>query len=311
MENLDYKRLSQLIEQGHSIDHEPSIKPDEWQMLNYKIRFSQGELLDLELQLSSFAKNISSVLLKGEAYFLIAQIYYEKGISSSVNLYLEKAKANFQHITDEYFLLKTTIFHHLVDACLEDFQSGRLSIYSYELYNKKYFDLIKLIKKHHAIKEMENAHFTKAYYLLEDFIENVHARNPYIFIDDIYQLVAINALVCGDHQSARKYSSIGKKQEYYGKIFDNLLSGRKPKLSSSSPLGKVRWPLQMVKQGSILYKTVAILKAGPCSRDELIQKIWAPRSPCSSYIDRLHSNIKILRKIYGQQVRYDGEHYTL
>lgn len=254
-------------------------------------------------------------LLEGDKHFLLGQVYHRKGNQIEAHKLMNKAGDLYQVAQEFYRELRARINGAICISTLESSLFGELFAYEQEARRFGFLDLAANICRSRAMDLLvvgrhaeAHTHAMKAsdLYLLDGYPEDMAVS---------IVLAAIALHMKGDAKNAKKVFELclikdGKVKSYV-EIWSALQSGRAPKIYEGHPLFNVQWKKDVLKTETIPGKILNALKEKPCSKDELIFKVWGENALHVSYYDRLHSAITYLRNTKGINVVFNGEKYTL
>lgn len=254
-------------------------------------------------------------LFEADKNFLNAQAYHRCGDQMKAYELMNRAGDLYQMAGEPYRELRARINGSICITSLESSLFGELFSYEQEARRLGFMDLAANICRDRSMVLLLAGRLTEAYNSAMESV-NLYLLDGYPDDRSVSVVMGAIALLMND-EKARAEQTMGMclirdgKVKQYLSIYENLLQGKTPKLHKGHPLAEMRWSKNSLKKESVPGKIVNMLKESPKTKDDLIRLVWGLEAQDISYVARLHTAIKYLRKTKGITVTYDGEKYQL
>jgi tetratricopeptide (TPR) repeat protein len=254
-------------------------------------------------------------IVLGDKAYLSAMLDFRDGdLQKSKNSFLESA-AVFGKAGQEYRYLRAMINSVMLDPSIsKHLMHGEVYFLEQEARRLEFFELIGNIQRARALTLFSQDRLTEALEHVRLALEAYQIDGSPNDLSSSFCLMAILHFLNGNRKNA--YADFSKALDRSGKsmpyveVFQALENGKIPNPPSGHPLAAVDYSKYLPKTESISTKILRALEKAPMTREELVTTAWGSKANNPSYIDRLHSCIRILRK-EGHFIAYDGEMYRL
>lgn len=308
-----YKAAIAISNIGSTHSDENKLSKCEITLLEVRRHIFRQEFGEAKLLLPSLKTH--HPLLEGDKNFLLAQVFHRQGDQQKAYELMNLAGDLYQIADEPYRELRARINGAICISTLDSSLFGELFSYEQEARRLGFMDLAANICRDRAQALLVAGRLSEAH------LAAIEAADLYLldgYPDDRSVAIvtgAIALIMNDENQKAQQVMALclirdGKVKQYID-IYESLVQGKTPKLHSGHPLAKVSWKKNSLKKESVPGKIVNILKESPKNKDELILLVWGENAQDISYVARLHTAIKYLRKNKNISVAYDGEKYYL
>jgi hypothetical protein len=274
----------------------------------FKQEFAQAETLLQPLK-------THHPLLEADKVFLTAQIFHRRGDQPKAYELMNRAGDLYQMAFEPYRELRARVNGAICVTSIDSSLFGELYSYEQEARRLGFMDLAANICRDRSMVLLVAGRLSEAHNAAMESAD-LYRLDGYPDDRSVSIVTGAIALLMNDEQARAQHLigtcliRDGKVKQYLG-IYEALLQGKTPKLHKGHPLAEVKWKKNSLKKESVPGKIVNILKESPKSKDDLIIQVWGEGAQDISYVARLHTAIKYLRKTKGVAVTYDGEKYQL
>lgn len=300
---------------GKTHSAESQLNDSQRYLLNIRRLIHQAKWQTALDQLQGIDQESIESPLAGDVSFLKAQILHFMGHQSAAKLEMLKASKLYQENNDMYRSIRAEVNAHIANGDLNSVINGTLFLLEKKVKQFDFPEITAHVLRARAQIFAQSEMFTDAIPLLKESIQ-LYSRKGYPQDECVARVsLAICYLHLGRHDEAiAEYKNChikdGKVKPFID-FFNSMMSEQKPIVPIDHPLFQMPWIIKHKQDNKVTSKILRLLKMRDFSRDELIYQTWGPNSDDPSYVTRLHSAIRQVKKKHNVQIDFDGERYRL